>query len=75
MNATGKVSCIADNEKKKKWLELKRNVVFTIVKYLEEFSAWKSETLKQFYVVIHIQWICPIGKNAVSSDRMVQAMN
>ena len=56
-------------------LELKRNVVFKVVDYLGEFTASKSETLKQFYVVIHIQWLCPIAKNAVSSDRMVQAMN
>ena len=54
-------------------LELK--VVLQVVDYLEEFAAWKSETPKQIYVFIHIQWICPIAKNAVSSDRMVQAMN
>ena len=24
---------------------------------------------------LHLQWICPIAKNAISSDRMVQAMN
>ena len=35
----------------KKRLELKGNVVFKVVDYLEEFTAWKSETLKQFYVV------------------------
>ena len=46
-----------------------------VVDYFEEFEAWKSETLKLFYVVIHIQWICPIAKSTVSLDRMVQAID
>ena len=54
---------------------LKRNIVFKVVEYLEEFTARKSETLKQFYVVIHIQWICLIAKSTVSLDRMVQAID
>ena len=65
LNTTGNVPRTVDHVG-----VLKRNVVFKVVEYLEEFTAWKSETLKQFYVVIHIQWICP--KNAVSSDRMVR---
>ena len=42
-------------------VELKRSVVFRVVDYFEELTAWKSETLKQFYV-IHIQWIRPIAE-------------
>ena len=78
LNTTGNVLCTADNvggERKTKMLELKRNIILKVVSYLEEFTAWKSETLKQFYVVIHIQWISLIAKNTVSLDRMVQALN
>ena len=59
----------------KKWLETDRNTVFEVVDDFERLTAWKSETLKQFYVVIHIQWICPIAKNTVSPARMKQDMN
>ena len=61
--------------KKKKVFEVKRKVVFKVVNYLEEVMACKSEMLKQFYAVVHIQWICQIAKNTASSDWMVQAMN
>ena len=45
-----------------KRLEFKCNVVCKVVDYLKAFTAWKLETLKQFYVVMHIQWICLIAK-------------
>ena len=67
LNTTGNVPRTMDNVK---W-----NVVFKVVDYFEEPTARKSETLQQFYVVIHIQWIRPMAKNTVSSDRMVQARN
>ena len=71
LNTTGNVPRTVDNAGGRRKKKRKKKVV----DYFEEFEAWKSETLKLFYVVIHIQWICPIAKNAVSSDRMVQAMN
>ena len=49
LNATGNVPRTVDHVGEKR-LELKRNVVFKVADYLEEFTAWKSETLKQFYV-------------------------
>ena len=67
LNTTGNVPRTMDNVK---W-----NVVFKVVDYFEEPTARKSETLQQFYVVMYVQWICPITKNTVSSDRMVSAMN
>ena len=77
LNTTGNVPRTVDNVGKGggERLELNRNVVFKVIDYLEEFTEWKSETLKQFCVVIHIQWVCPIAKNEVCSNRMVQAMN
>ena len=77
LNTTGNIPCTVDiaGEKRRKKLEFKRNVVFKVVDYLEAFMAWKSEMLKQFCVVVHIQWICPIAKNMVSFDQMMQAMN
>ena len=76
LNTTGNIpNTVDDVGEKKKRLELKRNVVFKLVDYLKEYTAWTSEMLKQFYVIKHIQWICLIMKNAVSSDLMVQAVH
>ena len=76
LNLTGNIPCTWTMVgRKKKVFEVKRKVVFKVVNYLEEVMACKSEMLKQFYAVVHIQWICQIAKNTASSDWMVQAMN
>ena len=64
LNATSNISRAVDIVGKKnththththRRLELKCNVVFKVPDYLEEFTAWTSETLKQFCVVIRIK--------------------
>ena len=55
LKTTGSIPRTVDNGGGGVGLELKLNAVFKVVDYLEEFTVWKSETLKQFYVVIHFQ--------------------
>ena len=51
----------------------KKGSSLNVTSFLKLLITLRSS--QQCYVVIHIQWICPIAKNTVSSDRIVKAMN